>query len=45
MRFLIEGCGTQNTISVFETVKESLFGFPITHVGIIALDLSSVIGK
>ena len=39
MQFLIEGCGTQNTICVFEAVKESLFGFPITHVSIIALDL------
>ena len=32
MRVLRRGCGTENTVCVFEAVKESLFGFPIMHV-------------
>ena len=29
---LREGCGVANTVCVFETVKEAVHGFPITHV-------------
>lgn len=32
MEFLIQGCGATNTVCVFEAVKESFFGFPITNV-------------
>jgi len=39
MRFLRGGCKTENTICVFETVKESLFGFPIMHVSAYYLEL------
>jgi hypothetical protein len=39
MRFLRGGCGTENTICVFEAVKESLFGFPIIHVSAHHLEL------
>lgn len=32
MAFLSQDCGVTNTVCVFEAVKESFFGFPITHV-------------
>ena len=41
MRFLRGSCGTANTVCVFEAVKESLFGFPITHVGAYRLGLDA----
>jgi len=34
MRYLSGACGTTRTVCVFEAVKESLFGFPITHVSV-----------
>ncbi|PWY83619.1 hypothetical protein BO70DRAFT_379376 [Aspergillus heteromorphus CBS 117.55] len=32
MSTLERGCGLQNTVCVFEAVKESVFGVPLTHV-------------
>lgn len=32
MSWLAAGSGAQNTLCVFETVKEAVYGIPITHV-------------
>lgn len=33
MKLLRNGCTTENTICIFESVRETMFGYPITHVG------------
>jgi hypothetical protein len=32
MHFLAKSCGIENTVCVFEAIKETLFGFTMTHV-------------
>lgn len=39
MKFLTTGCGTVNTVCVFEAERESLFGFPIMHVSAFGLEV------
>jgi hypothetical protein len=34
MKFLVGGCGTRNTVCVFETVRETFLGLSITCVSI-----------
>ena len=37
MKYLQTGPGTENTVCVFEAVKESIWGMPVTHVSAMVL--------
>ena len=42
MRFLGGGSRAKDTVCVFETERESLFGFPIMHVSAYCLEVESM---
>jgi hypothetical protein len=41
MLFLEKSCRTENTVCVFEAIKETLFGFTLAHVSAISSKLMS----
>jgi hypothetical protein len=40
MRYLAGHCGPQNTVCVFETVSEAIFGFPVIQVSAASPDMA-----